>query len=288
LRRVVRVGANLLFPLYSKRKLIARLPRNPNLTQALPSNSQTNASHIPAMFPKLLVAAIITSSPLFYAIYIHRKLSSKINHTTRVGTLTTSVTEAVDSIPSDVINNPSHYNIIYDVASKSVPKARLLAFDDSQTLLTTYLRYNMSRFARLPQALLLRLVASSSRNRNSFDPQHLRNLHFEKGDVVCGIYRVEIRTATKVEFSISPPEREPQSSMSGRLVINIQTRDGQSVFSSETVMWKGKVEAGSLPLERTVLKWMHEITAWWLLDSGTEWMVELASRSRKIGVDGDI
>jgi hypothetical protein len=164
--------------------------------------------------------------------------------------------------------------MFYDIASKSVATALLPSFQDPYRLLTTYLRHTMSHFAHLPQAYLLRLVARSPETSNSFNSSHIQTSSFEKGDLVCGIYRVEMRSATKIDFAILPPKLEPEPPFEGRLVICIDERDDQSVFSITTVMWRRSGEVVVMPLEKGPFKWMHELASWWLLDSGTRWLVE--------------
>lgn len=64
----------------------------------------------------------------------------------------------------------------------------------------------------------------------------------------------------------------------GRLVIGYEAdeKKGMLVFSSETVMWRRKSEGGGkIPLENPVVRFFHEMTAWWLMDSGVRFLMDL-------------
>ena len=156
--------------------------------------------------------------------------------------------------------------MIHDTASKHVPKNHLPALDTNE-LLTTYLRYTMTCFSYLPQAWILRLVS----DRATFNKFYIQNLDFEDGNVVCGLYRVVLRTDKKVELLMQ------QGTVQGRLVIGIEDEGNEMKFYSETLMWKGKDDKTVMPLERAVPKWLHELASWWLLDSGTAYLVALKS-----------
>ena len=158
--------------------------------------------------------------------------------------------------------------MIHDIASKPVQKELLPALD-TNTLLTTYLRSTMVRFSSFPQAWVLRLIS----DRTTFRKAYIQNLEFEDGDVVCGLYRVVLRTEEKVEFLLK------QGSVEGRLVVGVKPRGADMEFYSETVMWKGKDDKAAMPLERAVPKWLHELASWSLLESGTNHLVGLRKAS---------
>jgi hypothetical protein len=214
----------------------------------------------------LITSAIIIGTPIVYLSFVHARLSQRIHHTTKKGPLTTTEISNVDSISRSVIEEKCF--MIHDIASKPVRK-ELLPTLDTNTLLNTYIRYTMVRFSSLPQAYVLRLIS----DRATFKKTYIENLEFKDGDVVCGLYRVVLRTEEKVELLMK------QGDVEGRLVVGIEPKGEDMVFYSETVMWKGKDDKTIMPLERAVPKWLHELASWWLLDLGTEYMVGLRKGS---------
>lgn len=72
----------------------------------------------------------------------------------------------------------------------------------------------MFRFAILPQALLLCLVASPITHA-SFNSSYIRTLSFNGGDLICGFYRIAMRTAPKAEFSMSLTPSNIENDVSG-------------------------------------------------------------------------
>lgn len=106
--------------------------------------------------------------------------------------------------------------------------------------------------------------------RNSFRTSHISSLDFKEGDILCGLYRVVVRTEKSIEFEFMHP-----APAKGRLVISFREQDGSLIFASETVMWKAKDDKTVIHLERPGLKFMHEMTAWWLLVSGVRYLMDL-------------
>jgi hypothetical protein len=211
---------------------------------------------------RMITSAIIIGTPILYLSFIHARLSQRINHTTKKGTLTTTEISNIDSISPAVTEEKCF--IIHDIASKSVRKELLPALD-TNTLLTTYIRNTMTRFSSFPQAWVLRLIS----DRATFKKTYIENLEFKDGDVVCGVYRVVLRTEEKVELLMK------QGNVEGRLVVGLESKGEDMVFYSETVMWKGKDDKTVMPLERAAPKWLHELASWWLLDLGTNYLVGL-------------
>ncbi|KIX02377.1 uncharacterized protein Z518_08318 [Rhinocladiella mackenziei CBS 650.93] len=222
--------------------------------------------------------ALAGSSVVMYTIYLHRTLSSKIKHRAGIGLVNVEDESdtKIESLPPELAN-PSRFHIIHDVASKSVPSARLPRYADPDHLLTKYLRRTMSYFTRFPQALLLRLVFKSAEAKRTFDPSFIQTMDFVPEDIVCGTYRVEIRTPNKVEFAMIRPEGLPP--IDGRLVISIQPKGDQTLFVSETMQWRRQEENVVLPLEMKSMKWLHELASWWLIESGSQWLCDLQEES---------
>lgn len=125
---------------------------------------------------------------------------------------------------------------------------------------------------------MLAMASKKSEQKESFQSGYLAALDFEVGDLVCGVYRVVVRRKDRVEFEI---KMEAVDFAQGRLAISYKEEDGSQeeegnvVFCSETVMWKRADEVRKMPLERCVVRWMHETAAWWLMDSGVRYLMDL-------------
>lgn len=220
--------------------------------------------------------AIITSSSAIYFYIFHERLSKRIAHKSHIGTLSTATKPtSIESIPETVLSD--EYFTLYDHSSKSVPRASLPSNETTDLLFKRLVRRNMTAFSRFPQALVIAMASKTPEQKNSFKAGYLAALDFEVGDLVCGVYRVVARRRDRVEFEI---KMEAVDFVQGRLAISYeecgsQEEDGEVVFCSETVMWKRADEARKMPLERPVLRWMHETAAWWLIDSGVRYLMDL-------------
>ncbi|RDW81696.1 acetyltransferase SAS4-like domain-containing protein [Aspergillus mulundensis] len=209
----------------------------------------------------VITAAAISGLSLAVSLYLsHKKryLASQVTHLSKCGQLSPSTPRNISSIPPETFG--SRYYTLYDYASISAPRHSLPDLELNQ-LLRLLLRRNMSSFAASPQARLLKLTASDPETLRSFDSAHIATLDFTEGDLVCNAYRVRLCTAEKVEF-------EFLFGVQGRLVVGLETREDKVVFHNETLMWREKDAKVKLPLERGLANWVHELTAWWMLDSG--------------------
>ncbi|KAL6239312.1 something about silencing, SAS, complex subunit 4-domain-containing protein [Aspergillus navahoensis] len=212
---------------------------------------------------KALVITTTAISGLAVAVSLYlshqkRYLASQVSHSSNRGHLSPSTPRDISSIPSDIFS--SKYYTLYDYASISTPRHALPDLEPSQ-LLIILLRRNMSSFASSPQARLLKLAASSPETIRSFDRTHIAALDFNEGDLVCNAYRVKLRGQEKVEF-------EFLFGVQGRLVVSVEVEGDDVVFHNETLMWREEDAKEKLPLERGLANWMHELTAWWMLESG--------------------
>lgn len=215
--------------------------------------------------------AIITGSSAVYFYIFHQRLSSRIQHRSHCGKLSASLKPVeIESIPDSVFTD--EYCALYDRSTKSVPLSELPSTIPTDQLFTKLVRRNMKAFSHFPQALMLRLVSLSAEEQQSFKASTICSLDFEKGDLVCGVYRVVGRSPNKVEFEI---QMKNQEFVNGRLAISFQEEGDEVVFCSETMMWKRADEPRSMPLEKPVLRWMHETAAWWLIDSGVKYLMDL-------------
>ncbi|GFF48812.1 hypothetical protein IFM51744_06924 [Aspergillus udagawae] len=200
-------------------------------------------------------------------VYLFRQnLKSRITTKAHHGHLPSSISPNITTAPDEVFTEQTV--AVYDSASISVPRGKLPALP-TEELLTRMLRRNMSNFARLPQAYIIRTMSTEA-EKPSFKAANLERLDFKEGDLVCGAYRAILRTPGKVEF-----EFKPLGPVRGRLVVTITEKDDQMVFMNETLMWKPMAEKGVMPLETAVGKWMHELTAWWMVDSGVKYLMDL-------------
>ncbi|RDL38548.1 uncharacterized protein BP5553_02888 [Venustampulla echinocandica] len=222
--------------------------------------------------PKIVASVLVIGCPVTYLLYLHRSLSRTTSRTSKQGLLTESTSHSISSIPSSDLT--SEYFMVHDRAYKSIPASLFPALGQEE-LLTTYLRHTLSLFSsRFPQAYLIRMVSTPEEKR-TFKHDYIRALDFKEGDLVCGAYRVAVRTKGKVEFEI----KTMGIVKGGRMVISIEEKADEWECSSETVMWKRVGEKSPMPLERGILKWSHELASWWLLDSGTRYLMGLKKQS---------
>ncbi|KAK2773468.1 hypothetical protein FQN53_004147 [Emmonsiellopsis sp. PD_33] len=252
-----------------------------NLSKSTLPHLLSKTLNLALTYPKTLTTLLVLGTPTIYFLRLHRQLSRKIQHSRRTGSLSSfPLTTNVRSIPAGTLTSPTR--AVYDTATLSLPASSLPSEHDlpAEELLTHYLRRNMQNFSWFPQARLLRLTSRTAAEKQTFEPGYLQRAGFREGELICGIYTVVGRRGGVVEF-----ELKPTGAMRGRLVISVERRgeggDGEVVFGSETVMWKGEGEKGVLPLEVGLLRFLHEMAAWWLLVSGTGWLVENAGRLEK-------
>ncbi|KAJ5629907.1 hypothetical protein N7528_003564 [Penicillium herquei] len=217
------------------------------------------------------ISAVLTGSSVLYFLVFHHRLSSRIDHTSQKGTLSKNPKPVtINSIPQSVFTD--QYFALHDRASKSVLRESLPCSIPTELLFTRLARRNMTIFTHFPQALMIRLMSNSSEEKRSFKASHIASLDFHEGDLVCGVYRVVARSNNKVEFEIKLKGME---FVNGRLALSFKEEGNTVVFCTETVMWRRVDEKQTMPLEKPVLRWMHETAAWWLIDSGVKYLTEL-------------
>ncbi|KAJ5558228.1 hypothetical protein N7535_008443 [Penicillium sp. DV-2018c] len=220
----------------------------------------------------ITTTTIISASTAIYLYTFHTRLSKRVTHISHHGPLSKTPTKpSIQSLPPQLSTASNDFITIYDRASKSVPLSSLPSTDTAH-LFTCLVRRNMTAFSRFPQALLLAMASKTPEQKRSFKKEHLDTLDFEVGDLVCGVYRVVTRSKDRVEFEMG---LEKMEFAQGRLGISFREEGGNAVFCSETVMWKRAEEGRKMPLERGVVRWLHEIASWWLIDSGVRYVVDL-------------
>ena len=114
--------------------------------------------------------------------------------------------------------------------------------------------------------------------------------------VVCGVYRMRSSNGGKVDRKgemegVVCSEfggKQSRKRWEGRLVVSVGEGGelkgrggGLVVFKAETWMWVKKGD-GSMPLEGWLMSRVHEITSWWLMWKGTEYMKELGEKDKKV------
>lgn len=178
----------------------------------------------------------------------------------------------IATIPEAVYSG--RYFAQYNMSSKSVSRSLLPHAERLDLLFTKLVRRSMAKSMLLPQALMFRSSSNTAEERKSFELSQIATLDFKEGDLVCGIYRVRQRSKNTVEFEMRLKNME---FLDGRLAISFWQKGNEIVFCSETMMWRLCQEPRPMPLEKPLLRWMHETSVWWLLDSGVNYLMDLDS-----------
>ncbi|KAB8252634.1 hypothetical protein BDV35DRAFT_335727 [Aspergillus flavus] len=231
-------------------------------------------SKMPSLLYVSSVLLATSSATVTYLYFLHRSLGHRIHHEFHQSELPDSVSTIL-SLPVEV--SRGEYRTFYDHASRRVAR-KLLPAQKLEDLFTLLLRRNMTAFSRFPQAWILRLTVPPA-DRITFHASHIQSLQFKEGDLVCGLYRVQERTPSKAVLELLF-----KGEVSGRMVIRFWEDGEDVVFCTETIMWTRKVNAGQgkrviVPLENPMLKFLHEMAAWWLIDSGVTYLLDLKGNS---------
>lgn len=217
----------------------------------------------------ITISAVLTGSSAIYIYIFHQKLSSRVHHKSQCGlSLTEPKPRNIESVPEFVFTDK--YFAHHDQASASVPRSSLPSIP-TDILFTKLVRRNMTTFTHFPQALMIRLVCDTPEEIRSFKASHISSLDFNEGDLVCGVYRVIARRKNKVEFEIKIVNMDY---CCARLSLSFHETGDEVVFCSETIMWRPAGEGQNMPLERPIIRWMHETAAWWLIESGVKYLTE--------------
>lgn len=227
--------------------------------------------------PSLVKFTILLSSGFALSVYaFHNSLSKRVHHEHSQGAFPNTAKNKFTSIPDTI--SADEYHCIHDRALCRVPR-RDLPLQSRPDLFVLLLRRNMIAFGRFPQAYMLRLMITPEK-RQTFSPSHIQSLDFKLGDVVNGIYRVCERRESDVVYQI-----DAQGPIDGRLAIRCWEEGDEAIFCSETIMWTKKAteneKQAKLPLERPLLRFLHELAAWWLLDSGARYLMGLKESSQE-------
>jgi hypothetical protein len=220
-----------------------------------------------------VTCALFTSFSVAYLYKLYRDLSKQVQHRSHCGNASALCGKPVHiaTVPESVYSG--RYFAQYDMSSKSVCRSDLQA-DQIGPLLTKLVRRNMTASMHFPQALMFQSASSTIEERQSFETSHITSLFFGEGDLVCGVYRVIRRSQSTVEFEIQMKSME---FLDGRLAIFFCEQGNDIVFCSKTIIWRPCQEPRAMPLEKPLLRWMHETSAWWLLDTGVKYLSNLDS-----------
>ncbi|KAI8955702.1 hypothetical protein F4801DRAFT_276400 [Xylaria longipes] len=153
--------------------------------------------------------------------------------------------------------------------------------EGGRRLLQTYLATTMRVFSWTPQAFAMKSMVSrlpgGAAHADTFSTGYLDTCAFERGDRVCGVYRVRVHILSsrgeRILLDLSPPEGWKGPVVSGGLVCGfvVEEKGGERLvrFVNETVMWRRKDEKPTL-LEGTVSRWLHTLTVGWMMARGVE------------------
>ncbi|KAK0111462.1 hypothetical protein ONS95_001818 [Cadophora gregata] len=225
-------------------------------------------------YPRLLASVLLIGAPVANLFYMHWSLSRFVNHGKELKPLTPSIKKTVSSIPEEALS--SDHVMFHDWAQRSIPASKVPDLS-SDELVILFLRHTMKLFARLPQAYIMKAIASPEQRR-TFEPSYINTLDFKVGDVVHAMYRVIARSEGKVEFEMTPLVGVMKG---GRLVVTVEKKGDELVCGNETVVWKNAGEKELMHLEKGIVKWFHEIASWRLLRAGTKYLMDLKKKKEK-------
>ena len=228
----------------------------------------------------LLTGGVVSLTSIFlYVRYLHQSLRSQIKSTkvTAEERKGACASGEIEYLPPDLIERPQDFRILHvqdeKISSVSVPAKE----GGAKQLFTKLLRRNNSCFSRTPQSYILRMMAKTPEQKQSFSRSHIESLNFEEGDLFCGFNRVLKRDPLRCEIELVPPEG--MGSFSGRLVFGLDRHSEGTVLKTQTLQWTKKGDSTVLPLERGPAKFLHEMASWWLLVSGEQYLRNISGVS---------
>lgn len=153
--------------------------------------------------------------------------------------------------------------VFADEFELSLPTA-WLAVPRADALLSV-LRTGMSGFANLPQGTAFRFLMRGKQNTGAMNFADIMALAFNPGDKILGVFKVLRREPGFCEISLS------DSALGGHtesvMVYQVLEEDDKLVVRTGTVMWdRDDLRRGDIPMARGFNRWLHEITAMWLLE----------------------
>jgi hypothetical protein len=213
---------------------------------------------------RIVLASLPVASAALYLAYLHLTLAGKVQCQT-----TPYLRDKSIAIPDNVQSNLEEYTVYHECARKSIPTAALKTASESE-MLTRFLRQTMATFSRYPPAWGLWYLTKDAKDRDTFNPKHIRSLQFVPGDRVCGVYVVTARDRERVTLTLDAPESYVGPRAEGSLIVEIKEGECQTTFANHTVMWRRKGEGSAGVLEGAFGRWMHGLQVRSLIESGVE------------------
>ncbi|KAJ3317344.1 hypothetical protein HDV06_001690 [Boothiomyces sp. JEL0866] len=221
-----------------------------------------------------LIAITLTAAAAIpaYFLYQHHKLSRKIKKTQSV------VTEYSPSLfpfkrpakfPSKEQLAGIKLLVFTDTFTTTAPLSKLdLLVSNPAEFLTQYGRLSYIAFSKTPQAKLM----PNFKQTSSF--KYLNSHPFqENSNPMCGIFKVGYRSDTDLILEVS----FDQDGVYGSIINKISVDSNTATFTVQTVMWKDVLTVGGkqvFPMMNPFLRWTHELTAMWILESAINQLVE--------------
>ncbi|PLB49100.1 hypothetical protein P170DRAFT_475417 [Aspergillus steynii IBT 23096] len=216
----------------------------------------------------VLISSGITLSSTVALYTLHRYLGKRLEHEQNVGDVSPFLPFKITSVPP--VWDNWHY--LLNCATCRVHRKDLPP-RDLPGLFELMVRQNMMEFRRLPYGYFVYWIAPRS-VKPTFADSHILALDFVERDALNGIFVVCQREADKLVCLVNG--RHP---IETRLIMHYWEEGDDVIFCRETLMWRLKARENEkqrkLPLENPVLRFMHELTAWWLLDSGVRYLKEM-------------
>lgn len=166
---------------------------------------------------------------------------------------------------------------VVEEARVTVSKPPLLTLDEGE-LLVHYLRSHFTRMSYI-RRIWAWCTLNTLLNEHTFGKSYIHSLQFNQGDRVCGTFTVTSRTSRHVTLSVDMPLEVPLKNR--QLCITIDRIDNHVRVSNQTFEWKRTqlkqalgapvfedVGLGRLNLTHPLVRWLHELETWRLLDSG--------------------
>ncbi|KAF2206277.1 hypothetical protein CERZMDRAFT_119319 [Cercospora zeae-maydis SCOH1-5] len=211
--------------------------------------------------------------PLAHHFYLGRQL---VHTHPSTGSLWASVEcGEIENVPKDLTENAKSYRTVHDKVTKHIRDVTIGLSADLEGDFTRLLRHNFVQYNKTPASWFVWLACTSPKQRQSFNADHIESLNFVKGDLVNGAFEVVKRNSLRVELAIRPPAR--LNAVQGLLVISLRPRNEGATLSIETIQWTERNSGVVLPLERWVGKFLHDLSARWLILSGAQFLRGLAA-----------
>ncbi|KAI5363495.1 hypothetical protein Slin15195_G091440 [Septoria linicola] len=221
-------------------------------------------------------AATVAGAVLFPLLH-HAVLGRQVIHTyPSTGSLWASLEcGEIENVPKALTEDAKSYRVAHDKVTSHVRDVTIGLSADLADDFTGLLRNNFTKFNKTPASWFVWFAYSSATQRESFKQDHIDNLNFVEGDLVGGAYQVVKRTPLRAEIAINPaPGYE---AVKGLLVISLRPRNEGATLTSETIQWTEKRNGVALPLESWFGKFLHSLSARWLVLSGAQYLRGLAS-----------